>query len=100
MVIWKVEVHDEKGACKGRFAHSTFQGMLISKEDLVRTSPGFVPRLTPHGQARLTVLKLCDGATPLAKVETEVFRLHSDLFETLAEAAFFTAEVVTRYTSE
>jgi hypothetical protein len=103
MVSWTVEVWNEgNGSLYGRvrkaaFKHSTFKGMLLCEEDLQRTRPAFVPKLTPWGDARLSVLTLCDGKRPLSEIEQEVFRRHRDLFRSPAEAATFVAEVVTRY---
>jgi protein arginine N-methyltransferase 1 len=82
---------------KGSFCHSTFRGMLLSKEAVERTHPDFVPRLTARGQARRTILELCDGKTPLAQIEAEVYRRHNGLFRSYSEAAAFVAEVTTRY---
>jgi len=91
MVTWTVEAGGQ------RFVHSTFRGMLIAPEDLARTQPGFRPRLSPWGEARRTVLALCDGRRPLAEIEGEVHARHAELFESAAAAARFVAEVVTRY---
>ncbi|MBI3933350.1 MAG: methyltransferase domain-containing protein [Acidobacteria bacterium] len=105
LVSWKVEVRegDErhigagKNGLKARFAHSTLRGMLLAREDLRKTRPEFVPRLSPWGQARRSVLELCDGHTPLAEIEREVYRRHPSLFPSLGEAAAFVAEVVLGY---
>jgi hypothetical protein len=83
---------------KGSFRHSTFQGMLLSKEGFERTGPEFVPRLSSRGQARRSVLELCDGKRSLREIETEVYRRHQNLFRSHTEAATFVAEVTTRYT--
>jgi len=96
IVSWTVDVRGGR-ASKGRFGHSTFQGMLLCREDLDRTDLGFVPRLTPWGEARRSVLELCDGRQALAEIEREVLRRHPTLFGSLAEAAAFVTEVVTRY---
>ena len=103
IVSWTVDVragrdgHGPDPTSKGRFAHSTFQGMLICKDDLERTDPRFVPRLSPWGEARRSVLELCDGRQALGEIEREVQRRHPALFQSLAEAAAFVTEVVTRY---
>jgi Arginine methyltransferase oligomerization subdomain/Ribosomal protein L11 methyltransferase (PrmA) len=97
MIGWTVEVVGADGARKARSRHSTLAGMLLSREDLRRTDPRFVPRLTPCGVARSSVLALCDGVRPLAEIEREVYSRHPDLFASPAEAAEFVAEVVTRY---
>jgi precorrin-6B methylase 2 len=80
-----------------RASHSTLMGMLLTREELRRTNPHFVPRLTPRGEARKTVLALCDGAHTLDCIEREVFGRHRPLFRDYNEAQVFVAEVVTRY---
>jgi len=101
MVTWAVEVRDKRaavgGAPKARFTHSTFQGMLLCKEDLDRAQPHFVPSLTLRGEARRSIMELCDGRRSLAEIEQEVHRRHPQLFLSSGEAAAFVAEVVTRY---
>jgi protein arginine N-methyltransferase 1 len=104
MVAWMVEVWEagangqraEASGLKGRFKHSTFEGMLLCDEDLRRTRPASVPKLTAWGRARASILELCDGQNSLASVEEEVFRRHRDLFRTPAEAANFVADVMMR----
>jgi hypothetical protein len=97
MVSWKAEVLDRGGAKQASFNHSTFRGMLITREDLQRNQPQFVPKLTPWGEARRSVVNLCDGARALSEIEEEIFRRHADLFVSRGQAAGFVAEVVTRY---
>ena len=98
VVTWSAEVWSEKPAeRKCRFTHSTFHGMLMPEEQLTRTKPGFIPRMNKWGEARISVLRLCDGRRQLSEIEDEIFRLHPDLFRSRQEAASFVAEVVTRY---
>ncbi len=97
IVSWTVEVRAADGAVRMRSAHSTLHGLLIAREDLARARPDFVPALTRRGNARLTVLALCDGRRTLSEVERGVYDLHQELFETPAEAAAFVAEVTSRY---
>ena len=101
LVTWKVEVWSEgdsqEDVRRATFQHSTFKGMLLCSDDLRRSQPTFVPTLTRLGDARLSVLNLCDGRRPLSKIEHEVFHRHPDLFRSLSEAATFVAEVVTRH---
>ena len=104
VVGWTVDVRRTNGGgeassrTSARFAHSTLQGMLLCREDLARTDPRFVPRLSAWGRGRRSVLELCDGGRALAEIEREVYRRHPDLFRSFGEAAGFVAEVVTRYT--
>ena len=101
MVKWSVEIHasSRHGVVKpiDRFSHSTFAGMLLSEEDMARTHPEFVPVISKWGKARQTILELCDGHRTLKEIELGVLRHHPDLFSSQAEAATFSAEVVTRY---
>lgn len=76
---------------------STFRGLLMSREDIDRTRPGWKPAMTEHGRARQTVLELCDGEHDLAAIEREVLKRHGDVVPTPEAAAIFVAEVVTRY---
>lgn len=104
MVTWKVEirggdsVQDGEREVRAKFNHSTFNGMLLCKEDLAREQPGFIPSLTPRGEGRRTILELCDGRRSLAEIEQEVYRRHPQLFDSPNQAAAFVSEVVTRYT--
>ncbi len=100
-VTWKAEIqkNDRPETERRQFTHTTLKGMLISREDLQRTHPAFVPTLSPWGTARLTVLTLCDGERPLMQIEQELLRRHPDLFPSLSKAATFVAEVVTRYSA-
>ena len=104
LINWQVEVWSARAGRPlertAAFRHSTFKGMLFAREDLARMKPDFVPVLTERGEARMTVLSLCDGTRPLSEVEREVHRGHPGLFPTFGEAAAFVAEVVTRYTRD
>jgi hypothetical protein len=93
MVRWDVEIP----ASGARFSHSTLAGMLVPAEMLHRTDPRFVPHLTARGDARQTVLALCDGIRTLECIEREVHERHPALFRDFTEAQVFVAEVVTNY---
>jgi hypothetical protein len=97
IVRWRVDVVTADGAVRHSTDASTFQGMMIPREDVARTRPEFQPRLTPAGRARKTVLDLCDGARTLADIESALLDRHPELFADRAGAAAFVAEVVTRY---
>ncbi len=96
VLAWEVRV-ERQGRVVGEYRQSTWQGMLVTREDLSLTNPAHAPTLTPRGLARRTVLELCDGHRLLGDIEREVHRRHPDLFASPAEAAEFVAEVVTRY---
>jgi protein arginine N-methyltransferase 1 len=101
LVAWTVEVRGPGagGALKTRFTHSTLRGMLLAREDLERTRPGFAPTLSSWGEARLSILSLCDGQRSVSDIEREVYRRHPQLFRSAGEAAGFVAEVITRYSA-
>jgi SAM-dependent methyltransferase len=95
LVSWTVEVTDSaRKSTKGRFAQSMFRGMLVSREALERTRPDFHPTRSPHGRARLAVLTLCDGKRPLDEIVESVYRQHSGLFPSTAEAKVFVTSVI------
>jgi protein arginine N-methyltransferase 1 len=96
-VRWHVDVTSASGQPLGSSTHSTWQGMLLSREDLARTHPGRVVNLTRWGVARRTVLDLCDGRRTTAEIEDAVFAGHPDLFSVRADAALFVAEVLLPY---
>jgi len=97
LVSWTVEVTDGSGSRKARFSHSTFRAMLMPRDDLHRTAPGFVPRLDPWMEARRTVLNQCDGARTFDAIVTEIERNHSKLFASRQKAAAFAASVIRRH---
>jgi hypothetical protein len=76
---------------------STFPGLLMSREDLDHSRPDWKPALTRLGEARRTVLELCDGGRALHEIEREILERHRDVVPTPEAAAVFVAEVVTRY---
>lgn len=97
IVSWTVAVTTADGTPLGRQSQSTLSGMLVSRDDLKRSKPDFVPVLTPRGVARFTTLQLCDGVRTLRDVESQVFERHRDLFSSPGAAAAFVAEVVSGY---
>jgi ribosomal protein L11 methyltransferase PrmA/PRMT5 arginine-N-methyltransferase len=97
LVNWRVEVADRAGAVRKKFSHSTFGGMLICPEDLAKSRPSYVPKLTAWGIARRSVVNLCDGKRTIAEIEREVYEQHRDLFASLSEAAAFVYEVMVPY---
>lgn len=80
-----------------RFVHSTWKGMLPTREALTRTREDAVPRLSDRGLARKTVLDLCDGARAVHDIEAALAARHPDLFPDAQSAAVFTAEVLSVY---
>jgi SAM-dependent methyltransferase len=94
LIAWTVEFP----ASGRRFTHSTWQGMLMAPEDIVRSDPGRIPRLGRKGQARMTVLSYCDGKRSAREIEQAVLRDHPDLFPSTREIASFVAQVLGRDT--
>jgi len=94
--VWKAsaETNDQLLA---KFGQSTFKGMLVDRDAIQRTEPSSVPRLTPWGEARRTILNLSDGLHTLAEIEQEVYSAHRKLFRTEGDAAGFVAEVIPGY---
>jgi protein arginine N-methyltransferase 1 len=96
VVMWDVVVtRDGRRLAQSR--HSTFHGMLVTNEEVRRTDPDLRPQLSPAGQARRTVVTMCDGTATVAEIEAATYRRHRSLFASPADAAAFVAEVLTRY---
>jgi protein arginine N-methyltransferase 1 len=97
ITTWHVEVRNQQDECCQRFLQSSWNGNLLSHEDLRRLRPDWSPQLTARGRARRSVLEFCDGTNHLADIERKVFERHHDLFRDEAAAAGFVAQVVSRH---
>ena len=95
LIAWTVEFP----ATGRRFSHSTWQGMLLSPEVLMRSKPDHVPQLSHAGQARMTVLGYCDGKRSAQEIEQVVLRDHPHLFPSSGEISRFVAQVLGRDTA-
>jgi hypothetical protein len=94
LLSWKVVVFNTKGREKARYVHSTLNGMSLMPGELAKTRPDFVPHLSDWGVARRSVVNLADGTRTLAEIERELFRIHSALFPSLADAAEYVTKVL------
>lgn len=81
-----------------RFSHSTWQGRLLSPEELIRANPARVPQISRQGRARMTVLSYCDGLRTSQEIERAILRAHPDLFPSPGEISRFIAQVLGRDT--
>jgi hypothetical protein len=95
VIAWTVEFP----ASGQRFSHSTWQGMLLSPEDLLRSNPNHVPHLSREGEARMTVLGYCDGKRTAQEIEQAVLHDHPDLFPSPMEISHFVFHVLGRDTA-
>jgi hypothetical protein len=100
LVDWSVAVRDSQGRLLRASRHSTFGGLLVSAEDLRRTATSARPRLSRSGEARLEVLRLCDGRHTVAEMEYALGTRFADLFPSADDVAAFVAEVLTVYGRE
>ncbi len=92
LIAWVVEFP----ASGQRFSHSTWQGMIMTSEDLIRAQPDRVLRMSREGQARMTVLQYCDGQRSARDIEHLVLSDHPDLFPSLQEISRFVMQVLGR----
>jgi protein arginine N-methyltransferase 1 len=90
LLAWVVESSDTGQ----RFAHSTWQGLLLSAENVNRANPNHIPKLSREGRARTTVLAYCDGKRTAQEVTLAVLRDHPDLFPSSAELSDFVFRVL------
>jgi SAM-dependent methyltransferase len=94
LLSWKVVVFNTKGREKARYVHSTLKGMSLMPGELAKTRPDFVPQLSDWGVARRSVVNLADGTRTLAEIERELFRIHPDLFPSIAQASEYVTKVL------
>jgi SAM-dependent methyltransferase len=94
LLSWKVVVFDTKGREKARYVHSTLKGMYIEPDELAKTRSDFTPQLSEWGLARRSVVNLADGTRTLLEIEKELFRIHSALFPSLAEASAYVTRIL------
>ena len=94
LIAWVVDFP----ATGRRFSHSTWQGLLLAPEDLMRSRPDRVPRLSREGQARITVLGYCDGKRTAREIEQAVLRDHPNLFPSPEEISRFIMQTLGRDT--
>jgi protein arginine N-methyltransferase 1 len=97
IVDWKVAVRGRSGQVRGETRRSTFEGLLVSIEDLRVTASRACPRLSRAGEARRDVLQLCDGAHTVAEIETAILQRFPDLAPRREDAEGFVAEVLAVY---
>lgn len=90
LVSWIVEF----AATGQRFSHSTWYGMPLAADFLIRTHPDRVPRVNREGRARVAVLAYCDGRRSAREIEQAVLRDHPDLFPSAAETSLFVSKVL------
>lgn len=87
---WAVELP----ASGQRFKNSTWNGLLLDQQDLVRANPARIAALNLRGRARLIVLGYCDGSRSVGDVERLVMKEHPDLFPSLTELSAFVTSVL------
>lgn len=92
LIAWVVEFQ----ATGQRFAHSTWQGQLLTPEQLLQANPERVPRLGRTGRATATVLAYCDGQRTVAQIEAAVLNDRPDLFPSPEEISHFVTKVLGR----
>ena len=80
------------------FVHSTFNGMVVAREHLLKTRPSFRPKLSRRGEARAFTLALCNGMRPLVEIEESLFEEYRDLFSRRDQASVFVSELVAHHT--
>lgn len=81
-----------------RQRQSTWQGALLTREDVIRAGGGHVPTPNARGRARTLVLAYCDGRRTVDEVTAAVLRDHPRLFPTTDEIASFVTRVLAKDT--
>ena len=94
MIAWVV-AHPVSGR---RFSHSTWQGDLLDREQMVRSHPDHIPQVSRTAHARSLVLGYCDGQRSMAQVQEAVLHEHPALFPSRQETTRFITAVLSRDT--
>lgn len=94
LIAWTVEFP----ANGQRFSHSTWHGMLLAQEGLIRADTVRSPRLSQKGRARAIVLSYCDGRRSAQEIEQAVLCDHPNLFPSPEEISRFVSYVLGRDT--
>ena len=94
LLAWSVGVP----ATGPRFSHSTWQGMVLASDEVIRSNPDRVPRPSAEAAARAVVLGYCDGTRSVRDIEHAVLRDHPSLFPSHAEISLFVVQVLGRDT--
>ena len=96
VIAWRIEFPDQ-GL---RFAHSTWNALLLDRADLARAQPDRVASLSARGRARQIVLSYCDGKRTVAGVEAAVLQEHPELMPSRQALSAFVMQVLGRDASE
>jgi len=91
LIAWEV-IHATTGK---KFSHSTWQGDLLTQEQLLSNRPDRAPRLSRTAQARNVVLGYCDGKLLAAQIQEKVLHEHPDLLPSSEEIRRFVTAVLT-----
>lgn len=94
LIAWTVDIPSSGR----RFSHSTWLGMPLSTEELLRADPSRLPKLSREGAARAIVLGYCDGRRTAREIEQAVLLEHPGLFPSSSEISRFVARVLARDT--
>ena len=94
VIAWVV-AHPASGR---RFSHSTWEGNLLDREQIMRSNPEHIPHVSKTAHARSVVLGYCDGQRSVAKVQEAVLRDHAALFPSPEEITRFVKTVLSRDT--
>ena len=83
-----------------RFTQTTFNGLFLDRNALIRCHPEGVAQLNHRGRARMVVLSYCDGQRNVAEVMELVQRDHPDLFPSKSAISSFVNQVLAWDTGE
>lgn len=90
LIAWQVEILSSGR----RFSHSTWQGELLTPEEIARRNPAHVPKPSRISLAWACVLAYCDGQRTVHQIEQAVLRDHPDLLPSAGEISRFVSQVL------
>ena len=94
ILTWNIQVYGTFGQIKAKFQNSTFNGLLLTREDLGKHSLDAIPILSESATVERVVLNLCDGKRTVKEIAAELQRLFPRTLKNLEAAETCTIRVL------
>lgn len=94
---WQTTVRNQ-AKIKADFKQSTFLGMPMSRSNLHKRAPDYVPKLSQDGEIQQFVVSLMNGKTSVAGIADKTAGQFSSRFKSRDEVERFVADLSDKYT--
>jgi SAM-dependent methyltransferase len=93
-LAWSTVISPPDGGAPRRLRQATFLGRPMTRDGLAARRDDHRPVRSVWGEARATILSLCDGTHTVAEIEARVLERHGGLFAIPQLASAFVREVI------